>query len=89
MRTGGSIAKQALGCRACAAYKTLAAAALGEAITLAFCWAHLRRRFFDLAKAATRRSLAELIGTMPIREFPILFPPYFIPLSAPTRFRQT
>src|SRR5439155_24303529 len=33
-----------------AAYKTIAAAAPGEAITLAFCWAHLRRRFFDIAK---------------------------------------
>jgi transposase len=28
----------------------LPSAAPGEAITLAFCWAHLRRRFFDLAK---------------------------------------
>jgi transposase len=37
-------------CDGYAAYKTIAAAAPGEAITLAFCWAHLRRRFFDLAK---------------------------------------
>jgi len=37
-------------CDGYAAYKTIANAAPGEAITLAFCWAHLRRRFFDLAK---------------------------------------
>ena len=37
-------------CDGYGAYKTIAAAAPGEAITLAFCWAHLRRRFFDLAK---------------------------------------
>jgi transposase len=37
-------------CDGYAAYKTIVAAAPGEAITLAFCWAHLRRRFFDLAK---------------------------------------
>ena len=37
-------------CDGYAAYKTIAQAAPGEAITLAFCWAHLRRRFFDIAK---------------------------------------
>ena len=37
-------------CDGYAAYKTIAAAECGEVITLAFCWAHLRRRFFDLAK---------------------------------------
>jgi hypothetical protein len=37
-------------CDGYAAYKTIANTAPGEAITLAFCWAHLRRRFFDLAK---------------------------------------
>src|SRR5262249_18137097 len=31
-------------------YKTIANAARDEAITLAFCWAHLRRRFFDVAQ---------------------------------------
>ena len=41
-------------CDGYAAYKTIAAKAPGEAITLAFCWAHLRRGFFDLAKAAKR-----------------------------------
>ena len=37
-------------CDGYAAYKTVADTASGEAITLAFCWAHLRRRFFDIAK---------------------------------------
>ena len=37
-------------CDGYAAYKSIANAAPGAAITLAFCWAHLRRRFFDLAK---------------------------------------
>jgi transposase len=38
-------------CDGYAAYKTIAGnPACGEAITLAFCWAHLRRRFFDIAK---------------------------------------
>jgi transposase len=38
-------------CDGYAAYKKVAAEAPGATITLAFCWAHLRRRFFDLAKA--------------------------------------
>ena len=37
-------------CDGYAAYKAIAEAAPGGAITLAFCWAHLRRRFFDIAK---------------------------------------
>jgi transposase len=37
-------------CDGYAAYKSIAAAAPDDAITLAFCWAHLRRHFFDLAK---------------------------------------
>src|SRR6266853_324429 len=37
-------------CDGYAAYKTIADAPCGEAITLAFCWAHLRRRLFDIAK---------------------------------------
>jgi transposase len=37
-------------CDGYAAYKVVAGAARDEAITLAFCWAHLRRKFFDLAK---------------------------------------
>jgi transposase len=36
-------------CDGYAAYKTIAAAP-DAAITLAFCWAHLRRRFFDVAE---------------------------------------
>ena len=36
-------------CDGYAAYKKIAATP-GEAIMLAFCWAHLRRRFFDIAK---------------------------------------
>jgi transposase len=39
-----------LQCDGYAAYKTIAGAADGEVITLAFCWAHLRRHFFDIAK---------------------------------------
>lgn len=37
-------------CDGYAAYKTIANTAEDEAITLAFCWAHLRRRFFELAQ---------------------------------------
>jgi transposase len=37
-------------CDGYAAYKTIAHAVPDEAITLAFCWAHLRRRFFDIAQ---------------------------------------
>jgi transposase len=38
-------------CDGYAAYRTIAAKADGQ-ITLAFCWSHLRRRFFDQAKGA-------------------------------------
>jgi transposase len=37
-------------CDGYAAYKNVAEAACGGTITLAFCWAHLRRKFFDIAK---------------------------------------
>jgi transposase len=37
-------------CDGYVAYKTIANAACDEAITLAFCWAHLRRKFYDIAK---------------------------------------
>jgi transposase len=37
-------------CDGYAAYKTIAVAVREDAITLAFCWAHLRRHFFDIAK---------------------------------------
>jgi transposase len=36
-------------CDGYAAYKSIADKASSEAITLAFCWAHLRRHFFDIA----------------------------------------
>jgi transposase len=39
-------------CDGYAAYKTIAAKALDGRITLAFCWSHLRRRFFDRAEGA-------------------------------------
>jgi transposase len=48
-------------CDGYAAYKKLAAEAPGEAITLAFCWAHLRRRFFDLAKAGNAPIASEAL----------------------------
>ena len=38
-------------CDGYAAYKTVAGTVRDGAITLAFCWAHLRRHFFDIAKA--------------------------------------
>jgi transposase len=37
-------------CDGYVAYKTIADKTPGGAITLAFCWAHLRRQFFDIAK---------------------------------------
>jgi hypothetical protein len=37
-------------CDGYAAYKTIANVAPDGAITLAFCWSHLRRRFFDIAE---------------------------------------
>ncbi len=48
-------------CDGYAAYKTIAAKAPGEAITLAFCWAHLRRGFFDLAKAGNAPIASEAL----------------------------
>ena len=33
----------------------------GEAITLAFCWAHLRRRFFDIAKGGNAPIASEAL----------------------------
>ena len=48
-------------CDGYAAYKTIANAARGEAITLAFCWAHLRRRFFDIAKGGTAPIASEAL----------------------------
>ena len=49
-------------CDGYAAYKTIADAAyLGEAITLAFCWAHLRRKFFDIAKGGSAPIASEVL----------------------------
>ena len=45
-------------CERYSSYKSVADAACGEAITLAFCWAHLRRRFFDTPRTAPLRSPA-------------------------------
>src|SRR6202171_6324767 len=38
-------------CDGYSVYKTIADTAADAAITLAFCWAHLRRRFFDVVQA--------------------------------------
>ena len=48
-------------CDGYAAYKTVADAAPGEAITLAFCWAHLRRKFFDIAKGGNAPIASEAL----------------------------
>jgi transposase len=37
------------------------AATPGEAITLAFCWTHLRRRCFDIAKGGDARIASEAL----------------------------
>jgi len=39
-------------CDGYAAYKTIAAKTPDDRITLAFCWSHLRRRFFDQARGS-------------------------------------
>jgi transposase len=48
-------------CDGYAAYKTVANAACGEAIMLAFCWAHLRRGFFDIAKGGSAPTASEAL----------------------------
>jgi transposase len=48
-------------CDGYAAYKTIAGSASGEAITLAFCWAHLRRAFFDIAKGGNAPIASEAL----------------------------
>jgi transposase len=47
-------------CDGYAAYKTIAAVP-GERITLAFCWAHLRRKFFDIAKGGNAPIASEAL----------------------------
>lgn len=49
-------------CDGYAAYKAIADKAPGEAITLAFCWAHLRRRFFDIAKGGDAPIASEALA---------------------------
>ena len=53
-------------CDGYAAYKTIAAKAPDGRITLAFCWSHLRRRFFDHAKgeAPIAREALERIAAL-------------------------
>jgi transposase len=48
-------------CDGYAAYKTIANTACAEAITLAFCWAHLRRAFFDIAKGGNAPIASEAL----------------------------
>jgi transposase len=49
-------------CDGYAAYKTIAHAASDEAITLAFCWSHLRRRFFDIAESGPAPIASEALA---------------------------
>jgi transposase len=49
-------------CDGYAAYKTIADAANDEAITLAFCWAHLRRRFYDIAQGGPAPIASEALA---------------------------
>jgi transposase len=49
-------------CDGYAAYKTIADdARAGDAITLAFCWAHFRRKFFDIAKGGSAPIASEAL----------------------------
>jgi len=49
-------------CDGYAAYKNIADdARAGDAITLAFCWAHLRRKFFDIAKGGSAPIASEAL----------------------------
>ena len=49
-------------CDGYAAYKTIAGRGAGEAITLAFCWSHLRRRFFDVAQGGPAPIASEALA---------------------------
>jgi hypothetical protein len=49
-------------CDGYAAYKTIADAACDEAVTLAFCWAHLRRRFYDIAEGGPAPIASEALA---------------------------
>ena len=48
-------------CDGYASYKTIANAAPPETIRLAFCWAHLRRKFFDIAKGGNAPIASEAL----------------------------
>ncbi len=49
-------------CDGYAAYKTIADdARIGDAITLAFCWAHLIRQLFDIAKGGSAPIASEAL----------------------------
>jgi len=48
-------------CDGYAAYKKIADADSGETIMLAFCWAHLRRGFFDIAKGGNAPIASEAL----------------------------
>ena len=48
-------------CDGYAAYKTIADAACGAGIALAFCWAHLRRHFFEIAKGGSAPIASEAL----------------------------
>jgi hypothetical protein len=49
-------------CDGYAAYKAITGKAGGEAITLAFCWAHVRRQFYDIEKDAHAPVASEALG---------------------------
>src|SRR5215204_5505157 len=48
-------------CDGYAAYKTIANATCDAAITLAFCWAHVRRRFYDIAEGGPASIASEAL----------------------------
>src|SRR5262249_48093792 len=52
-------------CDGYAAYKNIANAQREEAITLAFCWAHLRRRFYDIAEGGPAPIASQALARIP------------------------
>jgi transposase len=55
-------------CDGYAAYKTTANTAPDETIKLAFCWAHLRRRFFDIAQGGPAPALERIAALYAIEK---------------------
>jgi transposase len=53
-------------CDGYAAYKAIANAASDQAITLAFCWSHLRRRFFDVAEGGPAPIATEALARIAV-----------------------